>query len=504
MTAGTAADRWARRRLMSAALDSLLLVGPLVCGSLALWLLASRTSAWSWGAQVPLLLAGSCAAAAVADRLLRRVLPLATLMRLTMVFPDRAPSRMRVARQAGRPDVLRARLSSGDLDESEAATAILALVAGLSRHDRQTRGHSERVRVYTDMISTQLGLSEHDRDRLRWSALLHDIGKLSVPPSLLNKPRAPSAAEWAVLRAHPQHGASLASSLLPWLGVWGDAIAQHHERFDGGGYPLGLAGDDIAWSARIIAVADSFETMTAVRSYRKAISHRNARMELAACAGTQFDPVVVRAFLEMSLPAVLRAMGPVAALLQLPFAASIQHAGLRAVDPQLLTAAVTAPLLAVSATAGLHVPVAHPTQGRQSIELSPAAAPVRVEPAADESTHAARPLEGASRGRATRAVAPAHLVVRTATGRPLTTSPKLFAGNGPGGDGGGDHHDERPAEPDKKQTKADRKAAKTFARADEHAAQGEHRAAKSAAKTHKKTDKKSARKATPQAPRQPR
>jgi hypothetical protein len=162
---------------------------------------------------------------------------------------------------------------------------------------------------------------------LRWAALLHDIGKLTVRSDTLNKPEALDAAEWEAIQAHPHEGARLAAPLLDWLGPWGDAIAQHHERFDGAGYPAGLAGEEISHAARIVAVADSYDTMTSARAYQKPKSTAAARRELVACAGTQFDPVIVRAFLAISLPRLLWAVGPVSLLVHVPFLTQLQQAG---------------------------------------------------------------------------------------------------------------------------------------------------------------------------------
>jgi len=143
-----------------------------------------------------------------ASRLARRALPLAALLKMTLVFPDRAPSRMVVARRAGSTRSLerqiRAAETQGVHDEpSVAAERILALAASLNRHDRMTRGHSERVRVLTDLIADGLNLPPEDRDRLRWSALLHDIGKVTVPGAVLNNPGKPDAADWKLLQRHP-------------------------------------------------------------------------------------------------------------------------------------------------------------------------------------------------------------------------------------------------------------------------------------------------------------
>jgi hypothetical protein len=259
------------------------------------------------------------------DRFARRLLPLAALLTLTMAFPDRAPSRFRVAREAAslrhlQRRLLEARSEGLQSDPARAAEAIITLITALGVHDKRTRGHSERVHVFTELLAEELGLSQDERDRLRWASLLHDIGKLVVSSEILNKPGKPDEDEWAALRRHPEEGATFIAPLRPFLGEWAAAVDEHHEWYDGSGYPRGLQGREISRSARIVAVADAYEVMTAPRSYRRAVSPTAARQELAEQAGTQFDPAIVRAFLSISIGRLRRAIGPAALLAPLPTA----------------------------------------------------------------------------------------------------------------------------------------------------------------------------------------
>jgi hypothetical protein len=258
------------------------------------------------------------------DRGARRLLPLAALYRLALVFPDKAPSRYRVALRSGTAHQLSEKLRSGaDLGSttSDAAENLLALVAAIGRHDRITRGHSERVRAYADLIGEQLGLSVADREKLHWSALVHDAGKIHVRSEVLNKPGRPSDEEWKELRNHPAAGAPLVEPLRPWLGDWVDAATQHHERVDGAGYPAGLSGDQISLAGRIVAVADAYDCMTSSRSYKRALPAEQARYELTRNSGTQFDPEIVRAFLGISVGRLHLIAGPFAWLSQVPLLA---------------------------------------------------------------------------------------------------------------------------------------------------------------------------------------
>src|SRR5581483_4705725 len=314
------------------------------------------------------------------------------------VFPDHAPGRFSLALRAGTARKLEERIAAarhGD-DDTPAAAArrVLELLAALGGHDRLTRGHCERVRALNDLLAAEMGLAPEDRDRLRWAALLHDIGKLHVPRRILTKPSKPTNAEWEQLRRHPIDGARLTAGLRPWLGRWADSIPQHHERWDGAGYPNGLAADDICLGARIVAVADTFEVMTARRPYQRPVSPDAARKELARCAGAQFDPAVVRAFLNVSIGDLHHALGFVSWLAELPFLASAPH-----LEGVAAAAGRTMATLGVSTalTAALAPPAPTPSVAAASGSRAPASA-AAVAPLAPAPPPPPSPAPGAAAG----------------------------------------------------------------------------------------------------------
>jgi diguanylate cyclase (GGDEF)-like protein/putative nucleotidyltransferase with HDIG domain len=155
--------------------------------------------------------------------------------------------------------------------------------------------HSETVGRYAEMMARELGLPERHVSRVRLAGMLHDIGKVGVPDSILRKPGPLSEEELAAIRRHPELGGQiLEHPSLADVRVW---VGAHHERPDGLGYPLGVSGEELPLEARIVAVADAYEAMTSDRSYRDSIGHTGARAELRRCAGSQFDRRVVDAFL---------------------------------------------------------------------------------------------------------------------------------------------------------------------------------------------------------------
>ncbi len=173
-----------------------------------------------------------------------------------------------------------------------------ALAAALDARDRETEGHSRRVVAYTLALARQLRLPEAEWTALQHGALLHDIGKIGVPDAILLKPGPLTEAEWVVMRRHPGLGARILSG-IPFLDAASRIVRTHQERWDGGGYPDGLRGEDITLGARIFAVADAFDAITSDRPYRPARFYAEARAEIEAGSGTQFDPRVVAAFLQI-------------------------------------------------------------------------------------------------------------------------------------------------------------------------------------------------------------
>jgi hypothetical protein len=288
-------------------------------------------------------------AALLARRAADRFLPLTALLKMTLIFPDHAPSRFRLALRTGTIRQLRKALANGDpalpSDHQAAAERLITLAGELGRHERLTRGHSDRVRAYADMIGVELGLPPAQRQKLTWAAIVHDIGKLAVPADILNRAGRPSEVEWAILAQHPEAGSQLVEPLAGWLDDWRLSTRDHHERWDGTGYPNGLAGKDISLAGRIVAVADAFDTMTSHRSYHRAGSIEAAREELVRCSGSQFDPRVVRAMLDASLPARL----PTAGLIGW-FAALVARANLASIGRAVATASTAA---AITTGAGL-------------------------------------------------------------------------------------------------------------------------------------------------------
>jgi len=174
-------------------------------------------------------------------------------------------------------------------------STLKALTAALETRDSETHGHSERVVSYSLRLGREYGLSSEEMKSLEFGSLLHDIGKIGVPDSILRKPAKLTEEEWVRMREHPLHGQQILCG-IEFLQGAARVVAQHHEKWDGTGYPFGLRAEEIDICARIFAVADAFDAITSDRVYRRGKSYEAAAQELDDWAGRQFDPKVVKAF----------------------------------------------------------------------------------------------------------------------------------------------------------------------------------------------------------------
>lgn len=180
-----------------------------------------------------------------------------------------------------------------------------ALSTALDYRDNETEGHSQRVVRYSLEIGNVLELAKHTIEILSRGTLLHDIGKIGVPDSVLWKPGKLNEEEWVEMRKHVDYGYKMLK-YIPFLKDAARIVLHHHERYDGAGYPQSLKGKDITIGARIFAVADTYDAMTTDRPYRKALTDQDAREEIRRCSGSQFDPHIVEAFFNIPADQWLR------------------------------------------------------------------------------------------------------------------------------------------------------------------------------------------------------
>jgi hypothetical protein len=388
MTAAAGVERWSahpwRARLLRVLVYAVPVAGSLLFVQAATALVGTPTSSLTvyllWWVGMSLAATGVVAGLFT---LSSRLLPLGTLLQLSLVFPDEAPSRFQLALRTGTVEELEDRLrlmreARRATDPQAAAELLLQLVAALDRHDRVTRGHAERVRAYAAGLGRQIGLDGADLDRLNWAALLHDIGKLDVSAEILNKPGRPTDEEWQALRDHPLYGETLIAPMRDWLGGWADAVGYHHEHWDGTGYPRAVAGEDIPLAGRIVAIADVYDVITSARSYKEPASPHAAREELVRCSGTQFDPRLVRAFVNISLGRKRLVAGPVSWLTNSPFLLRLP------LTPSISAALSGAAVLSGAAATGVVAPPAaaqapapHVAQAAGPMRLGSAHAPRR-------------------------------------------------------------------------------------------------------------------------------
>ncbi len=174
----------------------------------------------------------------------------------------------------------------------------MALSQTIDAKDKYTKGHSNRVAKYSRMLAEALGEDEKTQDKIYYVALLHDIGKIGIPNAIINKPGKLTDEEYEIIKTHPVIGSDILKTIssMPEISI---GARSHHERFDGRGYPDGLAGENIPWIARIIGVADAYDAMTSNRSYRSYLPQNVVRAEFVKCSGVQFDPRVADAMLTL-------------------------------------------------------------------------------------------------------------------------------------------------------------------------------------------------------------
>ena len=205
---------------------------------------------------------------------------------------------MQILAQLAADDIERRDLEARSVRSQIEASSVLALVAALDARDSYSAEHSEALVELTQRVAGRLGLDEEQASEVKWMALLHDIGKIGVPDAVLLKPAPLDESEWALMRRHPAIGARIVAE-VEGLSHMAPAILADHERWDGLGYPLGLAGEAIPVASRITLACDAYHAMVSDRPYRAAMTHAKAVEELRRNSGTQFDPRVVEALLDV-------------------------------------------------------------------------------------------------------------------------------------------------------------------------------------------------------------
>lgn len=175
---------------------------------------------------------------------------------------------------------------------------VTALSGAIDAKDTYTNGHSTRVADYSREIARRLGLSEKEQDDIYMMGLLHDVGKIGVPDAIINKPAKLTDEEYSIIKQHPTMGAEILTNIteFPKLST---GARWHHERYDGKGYPDGIAGEEIPLEARIIAIADAYDAMSSRRSYRDVLPQLQIYSEVQKGKGTQFDPAFAEIMLSM-------------------------------------------------------------------------------------------------------------------------------------------------------------------------------------------------------------
>jgi len=208
--------------------------------------------------------------------------------------------------------LLDSRHKLADIERGPYERFVESLAEALDLREHETGLHSRRVGLHTLLLARQFYAEANVLTEIYWGSLLHDIGKIGVPDAILLNPHRLSAEEWRIMRRHPENGHRILQK-LPMLALAAEIVLAHEERYDGTGYPAGLKGDAIPLPARLFAVIDTLDAMTFDRPYRKAVPFDEAKREITRMAGSQFDPLAVKAFLEAE--DLLREMASLEAML---------------------------------------------------------------------------------------------------------------------------------------------------------------------------------------------
>lgn len=230
------------------------------------------------------------------------------------VFPDRAKDEVQLLKSAddalyrakffnkNRVERYKSILEELEKDiedkDIEVVSSVKTLISVINAKDRYTYGHSERVVLYSRLMADKLNLSKEDKENLIYGAYMHDIGKINIPKEVLMKKMPLTNEEWEMLKQHPENGVEIIKNIDSLSGAI-PIILHHHERYNGKGYPYGLKAEEIPYLARILSVVDSFDAMTSNRPYNKRKTYEEAIEELKKCSGTQFDPEISQAFIEV-------------------------------------------------------------------------------------------------------------------------------------------------------------------------------------------------------------
>lgn len=183
-------------------------------------------------------------------------------------------------------------------DSSHRSELIKSIGNTLYQKNPREESHSSRVSEISKKIVRELGLSEFEIKRAEIAGFMHDIGKIAIDEAILNKSGKLTDEEWHAMKKHPEIGFRILSTSVDTIDI-ANAVLSHHERFDGNGYPMGLKAEEIPFLARVITVADAFDAMTSYRTYKDEMTYDEAVNEIMSCAGSQFDPVIVKAFIQV-------------------------------------------------------------------------------------------------------------------------------------------------------------------------------------------------------------